>query len=57
MDAMKDVRVALVVVMSAMTSDFMVGTEHFKDSFEGRSIICNTVDLFNSSSGLFSSFA
>lgn len=57
MRAMKDVRVALVVVMSAMTSNSMVGTEPFGDGFKGRSIICNIVDPFNLCSGSSSFFA
>lgn len=37
MRAMKEVRVALIVVINAMTSNYMGGMGLYKDSFKGSS--------------------
>jgi hypothetical protein len=46
MHAMKGVRVAWIVVMIVMISNFMAGMELFRDSFKGLSTRCNIAGLF-----------
>lgn len=53
---MKKARAAWMVVMNVMLSNFMAGLELYRDSFNGLSIKCNTVDLFKWFSGLHFSF-
>ena len=46
MHAVKEVRVALIVVMNPMTSNYMDGMVLFGDSFNDLNTKCNTVSLF-----------
>ena len=46
MHAMKGARVAWIVVMIVMISNFMAGMELFRDSFKGLSTRCNIAGLF-----------
>lgn len=57
MHAMKKVRVAWMVMMNVMISNFMAGMELYRDNFNDLNIKCSMVDLFRQLFGLFFSFA
>jgi hypothetical protein len=46
MHAMKEIRVAWIVAMIVMTSNFMAGMELFRGSFKGLSTRCNIAGQF-----------
>ena len=46
MHARKEVKVASIVLMNAMTNIYMDGVVLFRDSFKDLNTKCNTVGLF-----------
>lgn len=57
MHAMKGVRVAWILVVIVMISNFMAGMELFRDGFKGLSTRCNIAGLFKWFFGLLYSSA